>query len=116
MFWWADGEGKLLATSAGTLTLSLVTGDRNTEDLSEQAPPDCPFLPHLSEYTLPFKSSLRFLITHSKMLPLPRALVQIPLLEMFSEPVLNTQTKPKQSKIICHFLRNVPGGIVLFLN
>ena len=51
-------------SSWGTSAHSLVTWEGDTREPSEQVPPDCPFLPHSSEYSLPSQSCLRLLAMH----------------------------------------------------
>lgn len=42
--------------------LPLITWEEDAEEPSEQALPDCPFLPHLSEYMLPAQAWLRIML------------------------------------------------------
>ena len=104
--------------------LPLITWEEDAEEPSEQALPDCPFLPHLSEYMLPFKNYPR-LLRHSESTDFAqRAFLCSTFGNVFRASLQHTQmhththtcTQIKKSKIICHFLRNSPSRIVFFLS
>lgn len=110
---WGWGEGR---------PLPLITWEEDAEEPSGQALPGYPFLPHLSEYMLPFKNYLR-LLRHSKTTDFAQsAFLCSTFGNVFRANLQHTQMHThthictQKSKIICHFLRKSPSRIVFFLS